>query len=104
MGKRLDPRGLVDPRYVRKGERFVAYADRRPAERLFITVNRVAKDGSWADISVQTWAVMWTKRQPLPMPFAERRDWNWKDLNEQEVDHMRKQRETAIQVGPMAGT
>jgi hypothetical protein len=77
-----------------KGQRWIAYADRRPAERVFIYVTRVARDGSWADIQCHTWAVMWAKRQPLcggVLPGgAVQRHWNQSDLAEQERDHMAK--------------
>ena len=92
-----------DPRYtsvewrrlrvIARDDLFVAYADRRPSERLFITVNRVAKDGSWADITVQTWAVMWKKRQKLRNgipPDSVRKWWDQDDLDEQEADHVVK--------------
>lgn len=73
-------------------QRFVAYGDRCPAEHLFITINRVAKDGTWADITVQTWALQWTKRQKLDErgypPDSEPYDWDWKDLFVQERDHL----------------
>lgn len=37
---------------------------------LLITVTRVAKDGSWADIDVYQPSTnnSWTKRQPTPIP------------------------------------
>lgn len=72
---------------MNRGDRFVVYATERPAKRLFGEVTRVAKDGSWADIRVCTWAVMWTKRQPLPFRFPYlRRDWDQADIDENEQD------------------
>lgn len=77
---------------VTKGDRFVAYADQRPARRLYIEVTRVAKDGTWADIKVCTWAVGWTKRQTLDHrglpPASDLYEWDALDLAKQEVDHM----------------
>lgn len=77
---------------LKKGDRLVAYSDHRLAQRLFITVTRVAIDRRWADIVVQTWAVQWKKRQILDdrglPPAAEMYDWTQVDLNEQEIDHM----------------
>lgn len=81
---------------LRKGDRFVGYPDERPARRLYIEVTRVAKDGTWADIRVQTWAVMWTKRQPLTdgrLPACRDGQWDVRDLAVQEVDHMAMLRE-----------
>lgn len=81
-----------------RGERFVAYADHRPAERLFIEITRAAADGSWADIKVCTWAVMWTKRQTLDErgmpPHSTPCRWTDADLVEQQTDHMAKLAET----------
>lgn len=72
----------------------VAYLDHRPSERLFITITRLGKDGTWADIKVCTWAVMWTKRQKLDgrglPPSADFYAWTLVDLLEQEEDHMAK--------------
>lgn len=70
----------------RKGDLFVAYADARPADRVFIEVTRVAKSGAWADLKCFTWAVMWTKRQPLPLRYAVKRDWHVLDLERQMED------------------
>jgi hypothetical protein len=84
---------------VKRGDRFVAYGDWRPSSRLYIEVTRVAKDGTWADIRVQTWAVMWTKRQPLTgghLPETEPFDWTALDLAKQEVDHMAMLRENGV--------
>lgn len=77
------------------GDRFVAYPDERPCRRVFVTVTRVAVDGSWADIVCQTWAVQWRKRQTLPLPSCERKDWNGRDLDEQEADHLAMLEEAA---------
>ena len=79
---------------IKRGDTFVAFSDRRLADRLFITVNRVAKDGSWADISCQTWAVCWTKRQPLPLEFTEPYEFTAADMEAQEADHTAMLRET----------
>lgn len=79
---------------IQRGDQFVAYADHRPAERLYGEVTRVAKDGSWADIKVCTWAVMWTKRQPLhegEMPIGTTwTTWGAIDLRDQERDWVAK--------------
>lgn len=82
-----------------KGMRFVAYPDLRPASRFYIEVTRVAKDGTWADIRVQTWAVMWTKRQPTndsELPASRPYEWTVHDLAKQEVDHMAMLREQGV--------
>lgn len=85
---------------IKKGDLFVAYPDNRPCERLYITVTRVARDGTWADIHVQTWAVAWTKRQKLTdaggLPDARDGEWDARDLLDQERDHMAKLRETGV--------
>ncbi len=76
---------------MKKGDRFVAFGDRRPAHRVYIEVQRVAKDGSWADIFACTWAVGWPKRQQLrdgALPYAAPCDWTDAHLKEQEADHM----------------
>lgn len=78
---------------VKRGDKFVVGREDRLANRLFITVNGVAKDGSWADIFCQTWAVGWTKRQPLPLESAEPYAFTLYDLEQQEVDHMAMLRE-----------
>lgn len=44
---------------------FIAYPDARLAHRHLVSVTRVARDASWADIQVRYWAGMWPKRQPL---------------------------------------
>jgi hypothetical protein len=71
---------------MKRGDRFVAYPDCPPRQRLFGEVTRVAKDGSWADIKVCTWAVTWTKRQVLPLPESEMREWGPEDISEQGSD------------------
>ena len=84
---------------VKRGDRFVAYPNHRLAERLFIEVTRVARDGTWADISCQTWAVRWTKRQQLHngiLPSSELYEWTALDFAKQEVDHMAKLREEGV--------
>lgn len=76
---------------LEKGDRYIAYPSSRACQRLYITVTRVAKDGSWADINVRTRAVMWTKRMKLTngaIPDSVRADWDAGDLIDQEVDHM----------------
>lgn len=79
---------------MKKGDLYVVYGERRPAERVFGEVTRVAKDGTWADFRWYTWAVMWTKRQPVPLPESAReRAWSQTDLDEQQSDHMAKLRE-----------
>ncbi len=75
---------------MKRGERYRAFPEERPAHHVFIKVTRVARDGKWADIVGFTWAVMWRKRQPLrrgrfPFP-AERFDWDGSDLYAQEMD------------------
>jgi hypothetical protein len=83
---------------VKKGDRLVVYADRRPAERLFIEVTRVATDGTWADIRVCTWAVMWTKRQKLHdglPPAAVHQHWDALELDEQQSDWDDQRKEEA---------
>jgi hypothetical protein len=50
---------------VKRGDAFVTNPDKRLAHQHVISVMRVARDESWADIRVCNWAVMWTKRQPL---------------------------------------
>lgn len=65
-------------------------------DRVFIEVTRVARDGSWADLRCCTWAVMWTKRQPLPLPegtcgFY----WTQRHLDLQEQDWNRERLRTA---------
>lgn len=77
---------------VKKGDRFVAYPAHRPAERVFITINRVARDQSWVDCTCCTWAVLWTKRIPTfnLLAISERRHWDQIDLNDQQIDHENK--------------
>lgn len=70
------------------------YGERRPAERVFGECTRKAKDGSWADFKFFTWSVAWSKRMPCPLPDGmRRRDWDVRDLQEQESDHVAKLRE-----------
>lgn len=54
------------PETVKKGDQFIYDPD--PKRPLFIQVNRVARDGSWADVIVLNWAASWAKRQPTPIP------------------------------------
>jgi hypothetical protein len=83
---------------IAKGQLWRAYFRDRPARQVFVKVQRVARDGSWADIIAFTWAVMWRKRQPLKrgrFPFpAERFDWDMSDLAAQEMDWDRARRAT----------
>jgi hypothetical protein len=85
---------------MRKGDIFIGHPERPLAERHMIEVRRVAKDGSWADIKVQTWACMWTKRQPLVEgAFAfpsEPWDWSYLFFADQEADHMAMLREREV--------
>lgn len=37
--------------------------------RVYIVVTRVARDDSWADLRMYTFASTWTKRMPMPMPM-----------------------------------
>lgn len=85
------------------GEQYIAYPEAPLRQRLFITVTRVARDQSWADVVVQNWAVQWRKRQPLTdgtMPFAVKREWGMADLEQQEQAWDRSLKEEA----PVAGT
>jgi len=50
---------------IGRGDTFISYPQERLARRHLVIVTRVAKDHSWADIAVTTWAVAWSKRQPL---------------------------------------
>lgn len=78
----------VELPFVSRGDRFVAYGDHPPRQRLYVEVTRVAKDRTWADIRVCNCYVMWTKRQHLDTrglpPAAELRHWDQRDLDEQE--------------------
>lgn len=74
---------------VVKGARFRAFGNLRPANQLFIEVQRVAKDQSWADVFVCNWATGWRKRQPLvdgALSYAEPYDWAQDDLDAQMAD------------------
>ena len=90
---------LVRPR---KGQLLVAYHDWRPSARVFVEVVRVAKDGSWADCRMFTWACSWSKRMPLfDGQFSDQadltlRDWGPADLAEQEADNVMRLREEGI--------
>jgi hypothetical protein len=80
-----DPGGpLLDS--PKRGDRFVAYADRRPRDKLFVEVTRVARDGTWADIRVCNCFVMWTKRQPLPLPMVTPHPWTMADIDHQHAE------------------
>lgn len=50
---------------MKRGDRYIAYADEPHRRRLYIFVTRVAKDGRWADITVCNCFVKWAKRQKL---------------------------------------
>jgi hypothetical protein len=50
---------------MKRGDLFLSSPGKRLAHQHLISVTRVARDESWADIQVRTWAVMWSKRQPL---------------------------------------
>lgn len=80
---------------LRSGTQLVAYRDHRPAERLFITVTRAAKDGSWVDIACHTWAVRWTKRMAPDKlrAVAELCAWSEASFEEQMADHEAKMQE-----------
>ena len=81
---------------IRRGDLYVAYSGNRPAERLFVSVTRVARDGTWVDLFIRTWAVGWAKRVRYPFPEFPRfvaRAWDQRDLDEQETDHMAMLRE-----------
>lgn len=86
---------------MKKGDRFVAGPSLRLCERVFIEIQRVAKDGTWVDIVACTWAIMWRKRVPLEngkLPNTEMNQFEWdiSDLNRQEADHMKMLRERGI--------
>lgn len=85
---------MAGDRTLRRGDQFVVYADRRPAERVYGEVTRVAKDQAWADIRFCTWAVMWAKRMPLcdgEMPIGTTwQMWDRRDLDAQELDWLAK--------------
>ena len=82
-----DPTSKV--RLFEKGDLFVANPDERLCHRHQIEVRRVAKDGSWVDIAVMSWAVMWTKRQPLKDgDFAFPYETGVIDFDAQQDDHM----------------
>lgn len=78
---------------VYKGQLRIVYPDRRPAERLYLTVSRVAKDGTWADLQVRAWAVLWTKRVPVKnlLEFSVESAWSQNEINEQYKDWQVKQ-------------
>ncbi len=70
------------PDHLKRGDQFVWRHDDEPEKPVYIEVTRVARDGSWADIRCCTWAVAWTKRQPLPLPEGCRpRRWTRGDLD-----------------------
>jgi hypothetical protein len=58
---------------VQKGDRFIWGDENHPAA-VQVTITRVARDGSWADILCTTGgATFWSKRQRLPFPATFRR-------------------------------
>jgi len=52
---------------ISKGDRYLFGA------AVVVTVQRVARDNTWADIHCATGAKTWTKRQRLPLPATFRR-------------------------------
>lgn len=89
-----------DKHWIHKGSRFVAYPDRRPADRLYIEITRAARDGSWADIFICNWAVSWSKRQAVKdgrLPEAVPYEWDERDLFRQEFDWSARMREATDQ-------
>lgn len=67
---------------VKRGDRYIWRHPATPETPVYIEIVRVARDGSWADIRCCTWAVMWTKRQPLPLPeHTSPYAWSEKDLD-----------------------
>lgn len=62
---------------------------------VYILVTRVARDTSWADLRMHTWALSWAKRMPLPMPSDNVyfRDWNATDLDRDAEAAMNETRE-----------
>lgn len=78
---------------VKRGDQFV---QKHPDARwpLFIEVTRVARDGSWCDIRVLTWATAWTKRMPEGLQgdmanpksplYCEPKAWTWQDVRNSE--------------------
>jgi hypothetical protein len=77
----------------RRGDRFV---QQHPEAwwPLFIKVTRVAKDGSWVDIRVFTWAASWAKRVPdqgqllKTDPHLTRRNWTPDEIPESCPDEL----------------
>jgi hypothetical protein len=58
---------------ISKGDQFVWPAEDSP-DAVQVTVIRVARDGTWADIEATANGVMtWSKRQRLPFPASFRR-------------------------------
>lgn len=58
---------------------------------VYLLVNRVARDGSWADIRCVTWSASWKKRQPLPLPEGtERYMWTQADLDRDALAYERR--------------
>lgn len=73
---------MIPTQSVQRGDRFVMPhpdADKSP---WFIEVTRVSKAGTWADIRVLNWAVMWTKRMPEGIPADwKRQSWTMTDVD-----------------------
>ncbi len=58
---------------VRRGDQLVWRHNLWPVP-LYITVTRVARDGTWADIDVTMCDAQWSRRIPLPLPSGCRPD------------------------------
>lgn len=71
-----------DERTVRKGDQFkIEPTAETPPWPMFIQVNRVARDGGWADIQMLSWAVLSRGRAPLPFPTEwTRTSWTMADV------------------------
>lgn len=60
---------------LRRGDHLIWTA--AGGRQVYIVVTRVARDTSWADLRMFTWAMSWAKRMPLPMPRKHVRFENW---------------------------
>lgn len=58
---------------VRRGDRLVWEHPGWPVP-LYLTVVRVARDGTWCDIDVRMLTSQWSRRTPLPLPSRCRPD------------------------------
>lgn len=67
---------------LKRGDHLIWDAPHVASGPVFIVVTRVARDESWADLELFTWAVSWHRRMPLPMPRGNIRfeSWDAKDL------------------------